>query len=536
MGYTADSIIALHYKGEIPKTSSYVQEWLQWYRGDVMGFHQYQLYNGDETMNVKRKTLQMAKQVAETWANLLLNERCDIIIPEDKKPLLDKILNDNNFWVKGNEGIELAFALSLGAFVVNVKDLRIGTRSQLIDKTHGSVTVDFVDITKIKPLKIENKRITECAFVSENSDSFNVVIHKRNEKGHYVIYNYIVSNGGDIIEEYEFDTKSSLAWFQIVRPNIANNIKTTMSDNEIGISIYANSIDVIKAIDTKYDGFDLEFALGRKRLYVAGEAWKYKRNADGTQDTVRTFDPNDHLFYTVPTDAEGKPIITEQANTLRYMEYITAINKELDLLSMKCGLGENFYKFDGSGIATATQVMSDNSTLYRSIKKHEIILESALRGTTKAIIYASNMFTNITFGDIQDDDIKIMFDDSIIEDKEAMMKRDRDDVTAGIMSKQEYREKWYGEDEKTASDNMRKYFIIDEINKALPSLSSGAIPPEWFVDEILKPSADKREAYIQYVSNFLQAVPASDMLYAGNEIGEDDDNTDDNEENTNGGA
>lgn len=532
MSYTAESIIANHIKGEIPKTSSYVQEWLSWYRGDVMGFHQYQLYNGDESINVKRKTLQMAKQVAETWANLLLNERCDIVVPEKVKGLLDEILNDNNFWVKGNEGVELTFALSLGAFVVNVKDLRIGTRSKLIDKTHGSVTVDFIDVTKIKPLKIENKRITECAFVSENSDSFTVVIHTRNEKGHYVIYNYIVGNDGKLIEEYEFDTQSPLAWFQIIRPNIANNIKTTMSDNEIGMSIYANSIDTLKAIDTKYDGFDLEYALGRKRMFIGADAWKWKRNPDGSQIKVRTFDPNDHLFYSVPTDSDGKPLISEQTNTLRYAEYIAGIDKELDLLSMKCGLGENFYKFDPSaGHATATQVISDNSTLYRNIKKHEIILESALRGLTKAIIYASNTFTARPFGEIKDSEIKIMFDDSIIEDKEAMMKRDRDDVVAGIMSKQEYREKWYGEDEKTASDNMRKYFIVDMINQALPSLTAGAMPVEWFVDEILKPSEDKREGYIAYVSGFLQSQPYDDILYAGRE-GEPEPEDTDGDDNT----
>ena len=533
MGYTVDSIISKHYKGDMPKTSSYVQEWLSWYRGDVMGFHQYQLYNGDEWMNVKRKTLQMAKQISETWANLLLNERCDIVVPEASKELFDSILNENNFWVKGNEGVELSFALSLGAFVVNVKDLRVGTRSRIVDKTYASITIDFIDITKIKPLKIENKRITECAFVSENSDSFTVVIHKRNANGNYVIYNYIVGNDGIILEEYEFDTQSNLAWFQIIRPNIANNIKTSMSDNELGISIFANSIDVLKAIDTKYDGFDLEYALGRKRMFVGAEAWKWKKNADGTQVKTRTFDPNDHLFYHTPTDAEGKPIITEQTNTLRYLEYIEGINKELDLLSMKCGMGENFYKFDAAGGVTATQVISDNSTLYRSIKKHEIILESALRGLTKTIIYASNMFTAKPLGDIKDNEIRIVFDDSIIEDKEAMMKRDRDDVTAGIMSKQEYREKWYGEDEKTASDNVHKYFIVDEMLKAQPLIISGIMPPEMFVDEILKPSADKREAYIAYISNFLQAVPTDDMLYAGverNDVEENNDNEENNGE------
>ena len=94
--------------------------------------------------------------------------------------------------------------------------------------------------------------------------------------------------------------------------------------------------DNLKAIDNKYDGFDLEFVLGRKKVYISTEAWKVSMT-DGKM--VKTFDPYDTLYYHLPENNEGKPIISTPTDALRWDAYINAINVELDYLSSKCGLG-----------------------------------------------------------------------------------------------------------------------------------------------------------------------------------------------------
>ena len=66
--------------------------------------------------------------------------------------------------------------------------------------------------------------------------------------------------------------------------------------------------DNLKAIDNKYDGFDLEFVLGRKKVYISTEAWKVSMT-DGKM--VKTFDPYDTLYYHLPENNEGKPIISD---------------------------------------------------------------------------------------------------------------------------------------------------------------------------------------------------------------------------------
>jgi hypothetical protein len=189
---------------------------------------------------------------------------------------------------------------------------------------------------------------------------------------------------------------------------------------------------------------------------------------------------------------------------------------------MKVGLGESFFKFDGSSVATATQVIAENSTLFRNIKKHQILLEDILRKLTKVIIKASNDFTTTTFSEIKDEDLKIMFDDSIFEDKGAEMERDRLDVQAGILSIPEYREKWYGEDEETAIEKYNEYFLYKIIENYITALSSGAMTPTQYVEKVF-PTAQNKEEIINYISEFVghQEATMSDFLYDGNEQGQE---------------
>lgn len=507
---------------QLPKKSIRPKDWLSWYRGKVWGFHNYRIYNGKEYLDLERKSLQMPKMVCETWANLLMNERCDIFLPNNEKEKLDNIFRKTNFWLKANQGIEQSFALGIGALIVNVKNLEVGERTGRVNKQKAKITIDFINETKTYPITVEDKEVTECAFVSKNSDSTHIVVHVVNQSGNYEIHNYVIDEKNKVKTKYVFDTKSSLPWFFIMRPNISSNFLTDTSDDELGISVYANRIDTFKAIDNKYDGFDWEYILGRKRTFVSTEAWRVEKE---TGERIKTFDPFDSLFYQMPENDDGKPIITHQDGSLRYDAYVQGINAELSYLSSGVGLGEVYYKFNGSTIATATQVISENSTLYRNLKKHEILLENILIGLTKCVIYANNNFTNNEkFKEIRDEEIIIKFDDSIIEDKNTEMENDRADVNAGIMSRVEYRMKWYGEDEDTAKEHVYEYFLYDEIMRYQDALLSGTIRPEEFVEKVY-PIAPNKEEIIAYITDFVKSSGQQDMefLYEGDETGGDDD-------------
>jgi hypothetical protein len=171
-------------------------------------------------------------------------------------------------------------------------------------------------------------------------------------------------------------------------------------------------------------------------------------------------------------------------------------------------------------VATATQVVADNSSLFRNIKKHQILIEEVLIRMTKAIINASSDFTEVVFNPMEDFDIKIKFDDSIFEDKGSEMDRDRLDVQAGILSVPEYREKWYGETEEEAVAHYQDYFLNKIIDSYLTALTSGAITPAQYVEKVFA-TAPNKEEIVQYISDFMgkQQPDMQDVLYEGNETG-----------------
>ena len=51
-------------------------------------------------------------------------------------------------------------------------------------------------------------------------------------------------------------------------------------------------------------------------------------------------------------------------------------------------------------------------------------------------------------------DVRVVFDDSIIQDTEAEKERDMKEIAAGLQMPWEYRVRWYGEDEATARGNV----------------------------------------------------------------------------------
>lgn len=472
-------------KGRVTNYSSlspYLATWAGWYSGFVSAFHNYKINNGVRDIILKRKSLQMAKKVCEDWADLLLNERCNIVLPnEDAQVEFERLLDKTLFWVTANESIEHSFALGYGALVLGVKNVEVGSHGT-INKT-GELKVDFVNRLHITPLSYEGKNIVEAMFTFSKDKYKEHIIHLRDEQGNYNIYTYAEAEGKiNLISQ--FNTGSALAWFQIIRPNISSNLIYNEHYIEPYISIFANSIDVLMAIDTKYDSFDNEFIAGRKRIFVTDESAVVTNKKGGGQ--FKTFDPLTTTYHILPASNDNKQYIKDESGSLRAGEHILAIDRELNILANKTGMGEAYYKFDGSGDVTATQVVSENSKLFRNLKKHEIPLEYSLINLTIAMIEASQRFTDKPINITPDKyvDIVVMFDDSIIEDKGTELDRDRILVADGLLSPVEFREKWLGENYDTATENYRKYFKYDIFNKYLPALQTGALSPAEFVLEV----------------------------------------------------
>ena len=436
----------------------YITLWESWYRGKVRKFHTYYIYNGQRKVKMEKKSLQGAKKVAEDWADLLYNERVKINLKKKKDTeKLEEILKQNNATVIINQGIEKSFAIGTGALVVSVQNIE--QTDNILDVTNSRIKLEFVECKKIFPLTWENQKIKECAFVTtkhrKGQTYIYVAMHVLNEFGNYVIKNYMFkgkySSFIDASEEEkegfiaEFDTKSNIPWFSIITPNICNNID---SESPFGLSVYANSIDTLMSLDNSYDGLDNEAVIGRRRTFVAEEMLTFD---DGEGRWV--FDPNDISVYRMPKGFNKDSMIEHDDASLRTSSYIESVNYQLNILSSKVGFGNERYKFDGQAIQTATGVISENSDMYRTIKKHEQVLENSLVTIIKAIAYASTNFGNQI---IDATKVTIDFDDSIIEDKGAEKVRAMQEVAQDLRSHKSYIENYRNLNEEQALEEMQQ--------------------------------------------------------------------------------
>ena len=411
------------YKTASDDTYNHIDNWLDWYQGDVEEFHEYKVFNGVVTTSQKRYRLGMAKKICEDWANLLLNEKVDIKAGEYSNRL-EEILKANNFLTRANQLIELSFALGTGAFV----EYKNGT---------GNVIIDYIRADMIYPLSWDNGDITECAFGStriiDGKEIVYLQIHRLGKKEdgenpaeYYIENKYVDAKTGDEVDVPEdieplVKTRIEIPLFQIITPNICNNIDL---DSPLGISVYANAIYQLMGCDLVYDSYMNEFVLGRKRILVPISQAKIQMEKDGV--AAPTFDPGDNVYYQMPGDRQSDLKLTEVDMTIRAQDHELGIQRSLDILSFMCGMGAGRYKFENGGVKTATEVISDKSDLYQNRQKNSIIVNAAIINMVSAVALLDSGNSVAATVDC---------DDSIIEDSNATIDKNIKLVNAGLRSK-----------------------------------------------------------------------------------------------------
>ena len=393
-------------------------EYLSWYRGYVSDFHDYWMRAGTARRTLTRYRLGMAKTVCEDFATLLMNEK--VQIRAEGFDALPAILSRNAFMERANRLVEWTMALGTGALV------------EFLDES-GLPTIDYIRGDHIFPLRWEGDHITECAFGSrrvlgegrDTAEGYYVQVHAR-ENGGYVIRNAWLNDAGEELpppEGVEAVTRPSpVPLFQIIRPNAVN---AADPDSPMGMSVFGMAIDQLKAVDLVFDSYVNEFVLGKKRVMVPQSLATIEMQKDGALQPI--FDPADVLIYVYQQSQDGTDELKPLDMSLRAAEHEAGLQRMIDLLSKKCGLGTGRYRFEGSVARTATEVISEQSDLYQSLKRNEKPLERALQGMVNALSWLSGGPAEVK--------TTVAFDDSIIEDASATVERNIRLVSNGLRSR-----------------------------------------------------------------------------------------------------
>lgn len=443
-----------------------IRTWREWWEGYVESVHSYRELGVDGTAR-KRELyrLGMAKRITEDWAALLLNEKTTIttqhensskwLLGDESEQGTGGVLGASNFWAEGNELLEKAFAFGTGAFVARADGAKVNDKGAVVPDPNCKAAIEYIDALSIVPLSIEKSRITEAAFISEfvkrGKTYIYIETHTKGENGNYIIENeYFLLEGmqmkkTDLPDNIapKIDTGSPRPWFTFVYPNITCNIKEC---NGLGMSVYANALDILKAVDIAYNNFVKDFKLGGKKVF-------YNKAMLQTNSEGKTITPDDvaqQLFQQVGDgmDFDAKQMVQEFNPSLRVAENKDGVQAQLDYLSFKCGMGTKRYQFNASGVKTATEYNGERQELVQHAQRHAIVLESALQTICKALLYIGKAFCG---ADVDPDTpITIQFEDGFVIDDVAARENDRQDIRDGILQHWEYRVKWYGETEKQA--------------------------------------------------------------------------------------
>lgn len=455
------------YKFDYSIYRAYIWNCYMWYMGFDPMFHKYKFFNNIKDISLEKPRLNMAKRVCEDLTSLTVNENMSFQIEDEKvrefllgNNEMTGVLGTNNFWSLSAKNYELVCALGTGAYEIVVEDL-LNMNGQLVTCENSKIKIITHNAMNIIPLSWDaNGTITEVAFVDQYKEKEDIYVSMRlhilDENKQYKIVNkklkvfgynninkYVYLDNESVLNE--FDTNSNIPWFSVLKLPIINNFYIS---SPMGASIYANAIDVLKNLDDAFNILCHEYSTGTKKIFYHKNLLERDKNGKVKSPD----DMNKSVFYYMgddmsgDTDVAGK-YVYEVIPKLRIDEITKGIESSLNYLSVMCGLGNSYYKFTAGAVQkTATEVISDNSSMYRNIHKNQLEVEKCMLDLFKSLIYVSNYIFKTDMN--IDAKIKVVFDASIIEDKVAIRNRDLQEVQLGIMSIEEYRAKYYDSDRR----------------------------------------------------------------------------------------
>ena len=230
-------------------------------------------------------------------------------------------------------------------------------------------------------------------------------------------------------EKVVFEGIETESLFCCFKPSGVNNL---YSDVPLGISVFANAEDTLKAIDIAFDSFSREFVLGRKRIIVPSSCVQTVTDIS-TGEQRQYFDADDEAYVALKCDEERDLKITDNTVTLRVDEHIKAINALLDILCFQTGLSAGTFSFNSSeGVKTATEIISRDSKTAALVKAEQNNLSRTLVSLFKAIaelgVYTGQL-------EREDCDITVAWHDGIVTDENTFIANCISLVNSGLKSR-----------------------------------------------------------------------------------------------------
>lgn len=463
--------------------------WKYLYRGYYKPWHRISAPTVKDALHERDlERMDTAKAICAELAGLIWNEQCEISVSQEtgKDQLLDEFVHDvlmkNGFWTKMQEHIEQVLALGGGAIKVWYEEKRDGEGN--VTPNSGNIRLGFCMADQFVPTAWDNTQVTDGVFISRQAkdgyyytrlewhkwDGLTYWISNEAYRSEYkqnsakepqdiLGFRYPLSAVYPFLDEQTPLQGLSTSLFAYYRPAIANNLD---DDSPLGVSIYANALSTLKALDICYDSFVQEFRLGRKRIIVPAQCLRTVQDPV-TKEYRRFFDATDEAYVALKSDDTDALKIQDNTVSLRVGEHEQAINALLSILCLQVGFSAGTFTFDrAQGLKTATEVISENSKTYKTIKGNQLQVKNAITQVIDAIVQVASLYdvhwngTSIRTLSALGWETKVVFDDSILQDRQTNINEGILLATNGLMSKKRFLMEKLGYTEEEAAQELEE--------------------------------------------------------------------------------
>jgi A118 family predicted phage portal protein len=376
-------------------------------------------------------SLRLEQAITREFANITLNEMTASVSNDKLQKIFETATEDLNS--------ELQSGLATGAMVI---------------KPLGGDKVQYISANAFVPIEFDARhRLVKVIFPEFKKIGANyytrLEYHSLDTEKGLTITNtaYVSASEGQLGREIPLaavdewaSLPNAVTYPAMLRPTFGyfrTPIKNTIDGSSCGVSVYANDINLIRKIDTQFGRLDWEFESGERAIHVDAAAFK----KEGTEKL------NKRLYKAVDVDLGDNELFKDFSPAIRQSDITDGLNTYLRRLEFSVGLAYGDLSDPDTVAKTATEILSAKNRKYNTVSA----IQKQLKYCLDDLVYALAFYNSLTTSGYT---FVCDFKDSILTDEQTERTQDIQDLSLGIMRPDEYRMKWYGEDEKTAKKNL----------------------------------------------------------------------------------
>ena len=376
-------------------------------------------------------SLRLEQAITREFANITLNEMTASVSNDKLQKIFETATEDLNS--------ELQSGLATGAMVI---------------KPLGGDKVQYISANAFVPIEFDARhRLVKVIFpeFKKIGDNYytRLEYHSLDTEKGLTITNtaYVSASEGQLGREIPLaavdewaSLPNAVTYPAMLRPAFGyfrTPIKNTIDGSSCGVSVYANDINLIRKIDTQFGRLDWEFESGERAIHVDAAAFK----KEGTEKL------NKRLYKAVDVDLGDNELFKDFSPAIRQSDITDGLNTYLRRLEFSVGLAYGDLSDPDTVAKTATEILSAKNRKYNTVSA----IQKQLKYCLDDLVYALAFYNSLTTSGYT---FVCDFKDSILTDEQTERTQDIQDLSLGIMRPDEYRMKWYGEDEKTAKKNL----------------------------------------------------------------------------------